>query len=177
VRKYLKLEPVFISAEMNLPFQLKLPNPLQAGADRIANAAGVRKYYAYPAIVIDLGTATTFDVVDANGDYIGGVIAPGPQASLHALIEATSKLPHIHITRPANVLGTDTISAMQSGLFWGYVGLINGILYELQKENGKAASVIATGGLAKLFQDHILGLTAVDMDITIKGALALTESK
>lgn len=177
VRKYLKQEPVFISAEMNLPFKLQLPNPMQAGADRICNAAGVRAHYSYPAIVIDLGTATTFDVIDANGDYVGGVIAPGPQASLHALIEATSKLPHIHMTRPERVLGKDTVSAMQSGLFWGYVGLINGILRELQNEMGMVPTVIATGGLAKLFAAHIVGLQAVDMDITIKGALALTERK
>ncbi|HCM83930.1 MAG TPA: type III pantothenate kinase [Alphaproteobacteria bacterium] len=177
VRKYLKLEPVFIFSGINLPFELKLPNPNQAGADRICNAAGVRAHYSYPTIVIDLGTATTFDVIDAGGDYVGGVIAPGPQASLQALIEATSKLPHIHIIRPERVLGSDTISAMQSGLFWGYVGLIEGILRQLQAELGEMKSIIATGGLAKLFQDHIPGLTAVDMDITIKGALSLYENQ
>lgn len=175
VRKYLKAEPVFISPDMDLPFQLKLTQPMQAGADRICNAAGVRAHYTFPAIVIDLGTATTFDVIDANGDYTGGVIAPGPQASLRALTDATAKLPHIHITRPENVLGKDTISAMQSGLFWGYVGLINGILQQLQGEVGKA-NIIATGGLAKLFQDHIDGLGAIDMDLTIKGALALMKN-
>jgi type III pantothenate kinase len=172
-RKYLKLDPVFITASLPMPFQLKLPNPAQVGADRICNAAAVHAHYPYPAIVIDLGTATTFDVVDGSGDYVGGVIAPGPQASLRALTDAAAKLPHIHITKPLCVLGTDTISAMQSGLFWGYVGLIDGILRQLQDEMGTVSTIIATGGLAKLFQDHILGLTVIDMDITIKGALAL----
>ncbi len=172
-RKYLKLEPKFITPEMPLPFQLRLPHPEQLGADRVANTAGARAKYPLPAIVVDLGTATTFDVVDANGDYIGGVIAPGPQASLRALTDATAKLPHIHITRPASALGTDTISAMQSGLFWGYVGLINGLLNQLQLECGPAKSIIATGGLANLFKDHIDGLTAVDMEITLRGALVL----
>jgi type III pantothenate kinase len=174
-RKYLKREPVFITAEIKLPFTVRLPHPEQLGADRLANAAGARISYPCPAIVIDLGTATTFDVLDADGNYIGGVIAPGPQQSLRALTDVAAKLPHIHITRPARALGTDTISAMQSGLFWGYVGLIDGILKQLQNENGMAASIIATGGLAKLFQDHISGLTALDSEITLKGALALYE--
>jgi len=175
VRKYLKAEPLFINADIHLPFAVRLPRPEQLGADRLANAAGTRANYPCPAIVIDLGTATTFDVLDGDGNYIGGAIAPGPQQSLRALTDAAAKLPHIHITRPAKALGYDTISAMQSGLFWGYVGLIEGILKQLQNENGMAASIIATGGLAKLFQDHIPGLTAVDSEITIKGALALLE--
>lgn len=174
-RKYLKCEPQFINAQTPLPFQLKLPNPEQLGADRICNAAAVREYYPCPAIIIDLGTATTFDVVDGNGDYVGGAIAPGPQQSLRALTDAAAKLPHIHITRPHRALGTDTISAMQSGLFWGYVGLINGISQQLQLEMGGAHSIIATGGLANLFKDHINGLTAVDMEITLRGALLLAK--
>jgi len=175
VRKYLRLEPLFVSAELPLPFTIQLPQPEQLGADRLANAAAVRLHYAYPAIVIDLGTATTFDVVDAKGDYIGGVIAPGPQQSLRALTDAAAKLPHIHITRPVSALGHDTVSAMQSGLFWGYVGLIEGILKQLQNELGAVKTIIATGGLSKLFQDHIPGLTAIDADITLRGALALLE--
>jgi type III pantothenate kinase len=174
VRKYLAHEPLFIAPTMPLPFQVKLPNPAQLGADRLANTAAVRMAYTLPAMVIDLGTATTFDVIDANGDYVGGVIAPGPQASLRALSDAASKLPHIHMTRPTAALGTDTVSAMQSGLFWGYVGLINGIVAQLQHELGVRHSVIATGGLANLFKDHIDGLIAVDMEITLKGILLLS---
>ncbi len=174
-RKYLKCEPIFITSNMKLPFAVKLPHPEQLGADRLANAAGARTSYACPAIIIDLGTATTFDVLDGDGNYIGGAIAPGPQQSLRALTDVAAKLPHIHITRPVRALGTDTVSAMQSGLFWGYVGLIDGILKQLQHENGMVVSIVATGGLAKLFQDHISGLTALDPEITIKGALALYE--
>jgi len=173
-RTYLKVDPLFITTGIKLPFAVKLPQPEQVGADRLANAAAARRYPC-PAIVIDFGTATTFDVLDGDGNYIGGVIAPGPQQSLRALTDAAAKLPHIHITRPARALGYDTVSAMQSGLFWGYVGLIEGILRQLQNENGIAASIVATGGLAKLFQDHIPGLTTLDSDITIKGALALLE--
>lgn len=173
-RKYLEVEPLFISPAMQLPFQIKLPQAQQLGADRLANAAAVRMAYPLPAIVIDLGTATTFDVLDAAGDYIGGVIAPGPAASLRALSDATAKLPHIHMTRPAAALGTDTVSAMQSGLFWGYVGLINGILAQLQSELGAPHSIIATGGLANLFKDNITGLSAIDMEITLKGILLLS---
>jgi len=174
-RKYLKAEPLFITPDIRLPFAVKLPHPEQLGADRLANAAAARAYYACPAIVIDFGTATTFDVMDAAGDYIGGVIAPGPQQSLRALTDAAAKLPHIHITRPLRALGQDTVSAMQSGLFWGYAGLIEGILKQLQLENGAAKNIIATGGLAKLFQEHIPDLTAMDTDITLRGALSLYE--
>jgi type III pantothenate kinase len=177
VRKYLKIEPVFITASLPLPFHVKLPHPEQLGADRLCNTAAVMGHYPCPAIVIDLGTATTFDVMDADGNYVGGVIAPGPQASLRALTEAAAKLPSIHISRPQCAMGTDTVGAMQSGLFWGYVGLINGILAQLQQEQGAAKSIIATGGLANLFKDHIHGLTAVDMTITLRGALALSQQR
>ena len=175
-RKYLQCEPLFIGADTALPFQILLPQPHQAGADRLANAAAVRMFYPTPAVVVDIGTATTFDWVDAGGNYAGGVIAPGPKASLDALTAATAKLPNVRMTKPSGVLGTDTAAAMQSGFFWGYVGLINEILSQLQREQGAAQSIIVTGGLAKLFQDHIVGLTAADMDITIKGALVIAQS-
>lgn len=170
---YIHAQPVIVSQSINLGLQLRVPHPEQVGADRIVNAVAAKQHYSLPAVVIDFGTATTFDVLDANGDYVGGIIAPGPQQSLHALVAAAAKLPYVNITQPANVMGLDTVSAMQSGLFWGYVGLIEGLLKRLQEEQGSFASIIATGGLAPLFADAIPAIQEIDPDLTLKGLLAL----
>ncbi len=172
-QRHLQLEPVMVTAASQLGLELRQLRPEQIGADRIANAVAVKQYYALPAVVIDFGTATTFDVLDAAGNHIGGAIAPGPQQSLTALVQAAAKLPQVTFAKPPQVLGQDTVSAMQSGLFWGYVGLIEGLLNRLQTEQGQFASIIATGGLAALFADAIPAIQTVDGDLTLKGLLVL----
>ncbi len=176
VRSYLQHEPLFITHDLTLGFDIQLPEPAQLGADRLANAAAARAQYALPAIVIDFGTATTFDVLDAAGNYTGGIIAPGPHQSLRALTQAAAKLPHVRLTKPAQVLGTDTISAMQSGLYWGYVSLVEGLLMRLMIETGPIQSIIATGGLAKLFEGDLAPLTATDLNLTLNGCRILHDN-
>lgn len=158
-----------------LNFDIKLPQPEQLGADRIVNTVAINAFYCAPAIVIDFGTATTFDMLDQNGDYIGGVIAPGPNLSLEALYRAAAKLPPIDLARPARVMGNDTISAMQSGVYYGYVGLIEGLIARLKCEFGAAMTVIATGGLAVLFKESIAEIDIFDADLTLKGLKVLYE--
>lgn len=139
------------------------------GADRLVNAVAAHELYEGPLVVLDFGTATTFDVVDGAGDYIGGVISPGINLSLEALHKAAAKLPRIAVERPDRVIGNNTISAMQAGVFWGYVGLIEGIATRIQDEYGAPMKVIATGGLATLFGAAIPMITEVDQELTIRG--------
>ena len=150
-------------------FGIKLAHPEQLGADRIVNTVAVKAEYAYPAIIIDFGTATTFDVLNADGDYIGGIIAPGPHLSLQALYNAAAKLPPIDLAKPARVMGTDTVSAMQSGVYYGYLGLIEGLIERLEAELGLQMNVIATGGLGRLFADNSNKIHIFDGDLTLKG--------
>ncbi|MCB1651427.1 MAG: type III pantothenate kinase [Alphaproteobacteria bacterium] len=167
--RYLKVAPFFVGKD-NVPIKIDLPRPEEVGADRLVNALAVRVHYRTPAIVIDFGTATTFDVIDADGAYAGGVIAPGIHLSLEALHRAASKLPSVNIEKPARVTGKTTVQAMQSGLYWGYAGLIRGLLTGLKEENGfEAPLVLATGGLAEMFAQEIDEIEAVDRELTLKG--------
>ncbi|MGH7184978.1 MAG: type III pantothenate kinase, partial [Pseudomonadota bacterium] len=125
--------------------------------------------YGAPLIVVDFGTATTFDVVDENGNYRGGVIAPGIQLSLQALYLGTARLPKVTVKRPEKVIGTDTVSCMQSGVFWGYVGLIEGTIERIRAEFGKPMKVVATGGLAPLFTDATAAIEQAEPDLTLRG--------
>jgi type III pantothenate kinase len=154
-----------------------LPHPESVGADRLVNAVAVLRDYRAPAIVIDFGTATTFDVINAKGEYCGGVIAPGINLSAEALYMAAAKLPRVIVERPAAVTGTDTISAMQSGLYWGYVGLIEGLLARLISESGERPVVIATGGLANLLSKDIPAIEKADDDLTLRGLLYIHQHK
>ncbi len=141
----------------------------QVGADRVANAVAAQDRYRPPLIVLDFGTATTFDVVDRLGNYCGGVIAPGINLSLRALDMAAAQLPRIGIRRPPGVVGRSTVPAMQSGVFWGYVGLIEGIVQRIRAERGEAMAVIATGGLAPLLAGATDAIDTVDPDLTLWG--------
>jgi type III pantothenate kinase len=159
---------------VDLGIGIRVPNPSEVGADRLVNAvAAHRRYPGEDKIVVDFGTATTFDVVDAGGNYAGGVIAPGVNLSLQALYMAAAKLPGINIHRPASVIGTATVPAMQSGIYWGYVGLIEGLVERIRTELGRPALVIATGGLAPLFADATRVIDRVDPDLTIFGLLEI----
>ncbi|HEY8351500.1 MAG TPA: type III pantothenate kinase [Sphingomonadales bacterium] len=139
------------------------------GADRLVNAVAAHDLYGGPLMVLDFGTATTFDVVDGAGDYLGGVISPGINLSLEALHMAAAKLPRIAVERPERVIGNNTLTAMRSGIFWGYVGLIEGIANRIQEEYGAPMKVIATGGLATLFGAATPIINEVDQELTIRG--------
>ncbi len=170
VRTYLKCEPILITTgDIALPMKVKIDNPRELGADRLINAYAAWNTYKKPLIVIDFGTATTFDVVSAKGDYMGGIIAPGINLSLEALQKAAAKLHGVAITRPKKVVGKNTTAAMQSGIFYGYTGLIEGIITRIKAERDEKMKVIATGGLAPLYAGATKLIDAVDDDLTIRG--------
>jgi type III pantothenate kinase len=158
-----------------LGLTIKLNKPEEVGADRIVNAIAVSRHYKYPAIVVDFGTATTFDVVDGEGAYCGGVIAPGVNLSMAALHQAAAKLPRISITRPQSVIGRDTIGAMQSGIYWGYVAMVEGMIARIAREMDEKPYVVATGGLASLFAGGTDIIDKTDEDLTLKGLIAIHE--
>ncbi|MFK7839169.1 MAG: type III pantothenate kinase [Bdellovibrionales bacterium] len=165
---YLNINPIFVTKDM-VGVSACIDRPEDVGADRLVNAAAVKAFYSYPAIVIDFGTATTFDVINGDGNYAGGVIAPGVNLSIDALYQAASKLPQISVKRPQSAIGKSTISAMQSGVYWGYVGLIDRVLHEIASEIGCVETVIATGGLAPLFACDNDAIDVVDEHLTLKG--------
>lgn len=156
---------------VDLGMRLLVDNPNEVGADRTVNAVAAHSAYGGPLVVIDFGTATTFDVVDADGSYRGGVIAPGVNLSVEALHRAAAKLPLIAVRRPLSVVGRNTVAAMQSGVFWGYVGLIEGVIVRIEEEFGAPMTVIATGGLAPLFSTATRRISHVDRDLTLRGLL------
>jgi type III pantothenate kinase len=170
-RRYLSCEPLVLgSADCNPGIGIDVDMPPQnVGADRVANAVAAQDRYKTPLMVVDFGTATNFDVVDRGGNYCGGIIAPGPNLSLQALEMAAAQLPHIAIKRPPAVVGRNTISAMESGVFWGYVGLIEGLIGRIRDERGEAMGVVATGGLAPLFAGASEMIDKVDPDLTLWG--------
>lgn len=168
-RRFFRIEPLVIGEPgCALGLKINTDRPDAVGADRLVNAVAAHKSYAGALIVIDFGTATTFDIVSETGDYEGGVIAPGVNLSLEALHQAAAKLPRIAVERPQAVIGRDTIPAMQSGVYWGYVGLIEGLVARIKSEYGKPMKVIATGGLASLFRP-VPAIEAVDHDLTMRG--------
>ncbi len=148
-----------------------IDNPSEVGADRVANsiAAFAASRQGLPLIVGDFGTATTFDAVSAKGEYLGGVICPGPTLSAEALFQRAAKLPRIDVRKPQRVIGTNTIDAMQSGLFWGYVDMVEGLLRRMTAELGGAATVLATGGLASVVAPESTLIEHVDQDLTLQG--------
>lgn len=147
----------------------KIDRPAEVGADRLVNALAAWQRYRKPLIIVDFGTATTFDVVNGEGDYIGGVIAPGVNLSLEALHQAAAKLPNVAVMRPEKVIGTATVGAMQSGVYFGYLGLIEGIVTRIRQEYGAPMMTIATGGLASLFARGTPVIEHLAPDLTIEG--------
>lgn len=164
---------VFVGDDIEVPIEVRLANPAEAGADRLVNAFAAHKAYDGHLIVIDFGTATTFDVVDASGAFCGGVIAPGINLSLDALHQAAAKLPRISIELPKRVIGDSTVAAMQSGVYWGYVAMIEGMVERIRAEYGRPMRTIATGGLAPLFAGATGVIEHVDADLTMAGLIEL----
>jgi type III pantothenate kinase len=174
-RDWFGREPLIARSPMNWGFEIKVDRPAEVGADRLLNSLAAQHHYQGPLIVIDFGTATTFDVVDRDGAYLGGVIAPGINLSLEALHQAAARLPRIGIGRPQAVIGRDTVSAMQSGIYWGYVGLVEGIAARIQAEYEGPMKVLATGGLAPLFAEGTSVIEKIDPDLTLEGLRLLAE--
>jgi type III pantothenate kinase len=163
-----------------LGIEVLLDRPDEVGADRLVNAVAAFDAVGGPLIVVDFGTATTFDVVDGDGNYRGGAIAPGINLSLEALHQAAAKLPKVDVMKPAQVIGKTTVSAMQSGIFWGYVGLIEGLAGRMRAEMigmgiGAPRSVVATGGLASLFGQATTVIDRVDDDLTLRGLAIINQ--
>jgi len=172
-RRYLSVEPLVIGDNVDLGIGVRILKPSEAGSDRLVNAIGAHLMYPGDLIIIDSGTATTFDVVAADGAFEGGVIAPGINLSLQALHEAAAMLPRIAIQRPDRVIGKDTVTNMQSGVFWGYVALIEGLVARIKAEWGKPMTVIGTGGVASLFEGATDSIDRFDPDLTIRGLLEI----
>ncbi|MGB6229610.1 MAG: type III pantothenate kinase [Litorimonas sp.] len=173
-RRHMNVEPLIVGEpEVDLGVKVRLDNPGQVGADRLVNALGAAVVYDGPLILIDSGTATTFDVVSEDRHFEGGIIAPGINLSMRALHEAAAQLPRIAIRRPDMVIGKDTVSAMQSGVFWGYIGLIDGLVSKIREEDPRPFTVVGTGGVASLFEGASETIEHYDGDLTIRGLLEI----
>ena len=173
-RRYCRTDPVIVGEKgVELGTKALVDRPEEVGADRLVNTVAAHDRYKGPLIVIDFGTATTLDVVDAEGNYRGGVIAPGINLSLTALHMAAAKLPSVRISRTERVIGTDTVSCMQSGIYWGYVGLVEGLVGRIKTEFGAPMRTIGTGGLAPLFAGATDAIEQVDPDLTLWGLLLI----
>jgi type III pantothenate kinase len=173
--RYFNTKPLFIEPGVKTGMPVLYDNPAEVGADRIVNSVAAFEQFGGPCIVVDFGTATTFDCVSAKGEYQGGVICPGIGISADALFEKTARLPRVDIRKPARVVGTNTVGSLQSGLYYGYLGLVDGILERLLEEMGKEATVVATGGLAALIGTGSKYIKHVDDLLTLDGLRLIWE--
>jgi type III pantothenate kinase len=174
-RRYLKVSPLVIEAGVKTGVRISMDNPREVGTDRIVNAVAAHQLYGGAVIVIDLGTATTFDAVSEEGDYLGGAIAPGIAIATEALFSRTAVLPRVELTHPKRAIGRNTVAAMQSGIVFGYAGLIEGIVTRIQKELGGKAKVVATGGYAELLASETPVIEEVNPDLTLIGLRLIYE--
>ncbi len=173
--RYFKLKPLFVEPGVKTGMPVQYENPAEVGADRIVNGVAAFEKYGGPCVVVDFGTATTFDCVSPKGEYMGGVICPGIGISADALFQRTARLPRVDIRKPARVVGTTTVGSLQSGLYYGYLGLVDGILEELLTEMGKDTKVVATGGLASMIGTASKYIKTVDDHLTLEGLRIIYE--
>ncbi len=173
--KYFKIKPLFVEPGVKTGMPVLYDSPADVGADRIVNAVAAYEKYGGPAIVVDFGTATTFDAISAKGEYLGGVIAPGPGVSAEALFAKTARLPRVEIKAPSKVIGTSTVGSIQSGLYYGYIGLIDGILERMIPELGSRTKVIATGGFSTLIGTGTARIQHIDPNLTLEGLRLIFE--
>jgi len=173
--RYFHLKPLFVEPGIKTGMPVQYENPQEVGADRIVNGVAAFEKYGGPCVVVDFGTATTFDAVSRKGEYMGGVIAPGIGISAQALFERTARLPLVDIRHPAKLIGTNTVGSIQSGLFFGYLGLVDGILERMLAELGSGTRVVATGGLARLIGDNSKYVKTVDDLLTLDGLRIIWE--
>jgi type III pantothenate kinase len=174
-RRYFQAEPFFVSANADLGMTIRYDSPTDVGADRICNAVGAFVKYGGPLIIVDYGTATTFDAIAANGDYLGGAIAPGISISMQALFHHAARLYPVEFKAPPAAIGKNTINSMQSGAVFGFAGQTDALVGRIQKELGATAKVIATGGLATLIQHESATIDVVDQGVTLEGLRLLFE--
>ncbi|MFU8796890.1 MAG: type III pantothenate kinase [Dehalococcoidia bacterium] len=173
--KYLHARPLIVEAGVKTGIRISLDNPREVGPDRVVGAVAAQSLYGRPLVVIDLGTATTFDVVSEEGDYLGGAIAPGIGIASEALFARTAALPRIELVRPKQVIGRNTVSAMQSGIIFGYIDLIEGMIRRIERELGSKVKVVATGGQAYPFAEEIPAIHVVDPNLTLIGLRLIYE--
>ena len=177
VRRYFNCEPLAVSYHIKLPVKIDIDHPEQVGADRIANAAAGYHKYGGPVIIVDFGTATTFDVVSAEGAYIGGVIIPGPETSMAELVKRAARLFDVRFEPPDSVVGKSTAGAMKSGMFYGTVGQVDFLIKKIIEETGfKNPTIIATGGLAKGIEQYSAYIKQVEPSLTLEGLRLISES-
>ena len=174
-QEYLGISPLVVEPGVKTGIRITIDNAREVGPDRIVNAVAAHHLYGEPVIIIDLGTATTFDVVSGGGDYLGGAIAPGIAIATEALFTRTAMLPRIELVRPKQVIGRSTISAMQSGIVFGYIGLIEGMVQRIEQELGSKTKVIATGGYAQLLAEETPAIDIVNSDLTLIGLRLIYE--
>ena len=168
-QRYFQLSPLVVGAGVKTRVRIRMDNPREVGADRIANAVAAHHLYSGPLIIVDLGTATTFDVLSKEGDYIGGAIAPGISTAAEALFMRAAKLPRVEMLCPPRAIGSNTVAAMQSGIIFGYISLIEGMVARIQKELDQPAKVIATGGYAELIARETEVINMVNPNLTLVG--------
>jgi type III pantothenate kinase len=173
--KYFHLQPLFVEPGIKTGMPVLVDNPAELGADRLVNAIAAFERYGGPCIVVDFGTATTFDVISAKGEYLGGAISPGLGISADALFARAARLGRVDIKRPQKVIGTNTITHLQSGLYYGYIGLVDGILERMMKEIGAEVRVISTGGLARQISGDSRYIAQIDDMLTLDGLRILFE--
>ncbi|MGD8244579.1 MAG: type III pantothenate kinase [Anaerolineae bacterium] len=174
-RRYLGQDPLVVDAGVRTGVRIRYDDPRQVGADRVVDAAAVKALYGVPACVVDFGTGTTFDAVSADGEYLGGAIAPGIGIAAQALFERTAKLPRVELSRPPSVIGRNTPHAMQSGLLFGYVGLVEGMVSRFKAELGPSTQIVATGGLAQVIAQETDVIDVVDAWLTLHGLRIIYE--
>jgi type III pantothenate kinase len=172
---YFHVEPLFVEPGIKTGMPMLIDNPTELGADRLVNAIAAFERYGGPCVVVDFGTATTFDVISAKGEYLGGAIAPGLGISADALFSRAARLGRIDIKRPAKVIGTNTVTHLQSGLYFGYIGLVDGIIERIVAEIGAQPNVIATGGLARQISEDSRFIAKIDDMLTLDGLRILFE--
>ncbi|HEY9577874.1 MAG TPA: type III pantothenate kinase [Pseudobacillus sp.] len=168
-QKYFNIKPMIVGPGMKTGLNIKYENPREVGADRIVNAVAAIHEYGSPLIIVDFGTATTYCYIDEDGNYMGGAIAPGITISTEALYSRAAKLPRIEIIRPDNIVGKNTVSAMQAGILYGYVGQVDGIVNRMKEQSKKQPTVVATGGLAPLIGEEAQSIDIIDPLLTLKG--------
>ncbi|PIU23972.1 MAG: pantothenate kinase [Chloroflexi bacterium CG08_land_8_20_14_0_20_45_12] len=174
-RKHLNIQPLVVEAGVKTGIRIRVDNPREVGSDRVVGAVAAHYLYGKPVIIIDLGTATTFDVVSPDGDYLGGAIAPGIGIAVEALFTRTAMLPRIELVRPKQAIGRNTVSAMQSGIIFGYIGLIEGMVQRIEKELGEKSKVVATGGYAHVVAQEIPIIEIVNPDLVLTGLRLIYE--
>jgi len=174
--RYFACRPLVVGKpECRLPVAPRVDQGTTVGPDRLVNSVAGHARHGGDLIIVDFGTATTFDVVDHDGAYVGGVIAPGVNLSLEALHMAAAALPHIDVAKPQKAIGTNTVACMQSGVYWGYVGLVEGIVREVRRERDRPMKVVATGGLASLFAQGTELFDAIEDDLTMHGLVLIND--